>query len=92
MVKCQYIIIWILFWYGCNQPAWQKQEQKKFNQECIELGLTIGQCECILGCLELEYENYSIAFDAILLDTVSTKLHTCIQTCNNIELQNINNY
>ncbi len=90
MVKCQYIIIWILFWYGCNQPAWQKQEQKKFNQECVELGLTIEHCGCILGCLELEYENYSVAFGAILGDTVSTKMNTCIQACNNSLSQKTN--
>ena len=89
MVKYQHIIIGILCFYACKSPDWQPQEQNKFKQECVELGLTIERCGCILNCLELEYENYSIAFDAILLDTVSIKMNACVQSCNNVILQNI---
>lgn len=85
MVKYQYIIIGILCFYACKSPDWQTQEQNEFKQECVESGLTIERCGCILNCLELEYENYISAFDAILLDTVSTKVNTCIQACNKIE-------
>ena len=82
MIKVQHIIMLIFLCYGCNNPGWQKKEQQKFGQECVELGLTIEQCGCILNCLEEEYINYNIAFDVILLDTVSIKMNTCVQSCN----------
>ena len=40
-------------------------EKKEFNGDCLDGGYTKQACDCILNCLEIEYQNYKIIVKSI---------------------------
>ena len=78
MIKLFILIIFL----GCETSQWTDIEKKEFNGDCLDAEYTKQACDCILNCLEIEYQNYKIMLDEILEHSISINLNTCIKKCN----------
>ena len=66
---------------GCGSSGWQEMEQNEFLYDCIQAGEDEKNCDCILECLEKNYNSYQQIMNEILLIGVSEKTEQCASHC-----------
>ena len=76
------IILIICVWFvsGCAK-GWPKEEQQRFLEDCQDSRGAESVCECILGCLESNYKNYSLVLDNLEKTKISKSVERCISPC-----------
>ena len=65
---------------GCTKN-WSIKEQQRFLEDCQESRGTENICECILDCIEHNYENYNLVLDNLKKSEISNSLDRCISLC-----------
>ena len=55
----KYIFVIILILVSCKNNEWTTDEQLRFNVDCVEAGQSKEHCQCLLRCLQAEYNNYT---------------------------------
>ena len=75
------LLIILILLIGCQNKEWTNDEQIRFNVECVEAGKTIEYCQCLLQCLQIEYNNYNSAFKKIEFQHTPETLNICITEC-----------
>tara|TARA_B100000029_G_scaffold183240_1_gene180814 strand:- start:106 stop:357 length:252 start_codon:yes stop_codon:yes gene_type:complete len=83
MNRLVYIFILTLCVGACQWLGWGALDKLRFQNDCKDEGYLIESCNCLLACLEVEYENYDQAFKKILAGFGSERLEQCISGCNN---------
>ncbi len=68
---------------SCNKAHWSTIDQQNFLNDCVQAYK--GEepervCECILNCIENEFENYEKAIQKILIHT-PIQIEECAQEC-----------
>ncbi len=72
---------------GCGSSGWEKIEQNEFLYDCIQAGEDEKVCDCILGCLENNYNSYKQIMNEILLIGVPKKTEQCASHCAESSIQ-----
>ena len=66
---------------GCGSSGWGEVEQDEFLYDCIQAGEDGKICNCILECLENNYNSYEEIMNEILLIGISKKTEQCTGLC-----------
>ena len=77
------LIICLVCTSGCDK-SWTKEEQKLFIEDCqtnnseAELRRV---CECVLECLEANYDSYNLALSNLEKFEINKNLEQCLNLC-----------
>ena len=74
------IFICIIGVSGCA-TRWDDEDAKEFINDCLVVRGTEEACLCILGCLEIEYDNYQTALINIPKSDLDKRGYMCLQQC-----------
>ena len=77
----KYIFVIILILVSCKNKEWTTDEQLRFNVDCVEAGQSKEHCQCLLQCLQEEYNNYTVASNNIESQNISETCNICITEC-----------
>ena len=77
----KYIFVIILILVSCKNNEWTTDEQLRFNVDCVEAGQSKEHCQCLLRCLQEEYNNYTVASNNIESQNISETCNVCITEC-----------
>ncbi len=75
------LLIILMLLLGCQNKDWTTDEQVRFNIDCVEAGQTTEYCQCLLQCLQIDYNTYNSAFKNIEFHNIPETLNICITKC-----------
>ena len=74
-----YILIAFLTFSCTNQ--WSIKNKKQFINDCITMSGNKKDCECVLMCLEKEFDTYDDALKLIDGIALNFKTNLCLKSC-----------
>ncbi len=73
-------MIYMVCAIGCAK-GWSNEEKNRFINDCLEIEGNSEVCECVLICLEKNYQNYQSALKSIPNIPISTQTQFCVSKC-----------
>ena len=74
------LIIYMVCASGCTK-GWVSEEKNQFINDCLETEGVPEVCDCILNCLEKNYQNYQSVLENIPHAPISEQTKNCISKC-----------
>mgnify|MGYP001195210263 CR=1 FL=1 len=74
------LIICVMCASGCAK-GWSNEEKNKFINDCLETEGTPEVCDCVLNCLEKNYQNYQSVLESIPSIPISEQIKNCVSKC-----------
>jgi len=81
-MKLLFCILIAFLTFSCTNQ-WDAKDKAQFVNDCIAMHGNKKDCECILMCLEKEFDTYSDALDLVEDITLNFQTNVCLKDCKN---------